>query len=194
MSDSDNPSNPPIPAVLVENTDTEGQGDQSDVNASNTESNLVNGSRPRLKRSYSKNLNSPSDGRKFHTIHSSDGAKFFNLENQLRELQGTNKGDANNTGSERQLTVETAVYRDQPMFSESRRPLLVRSNMGNASLWKSTRAHEYMALSFFFSLIYYSQLKCGVYAQELNQLDQPNERNVLVLILLLLLLRYLHRI
>jgi hypothetical protein len=130
MSDSDNPFNPPVPAVLVENTDTEGQGDQSDVNASNTESSHVKTSRPRLKRSYSKNLNSPSDGRKFHTIHSSDGAKFFNLENQLRELQGTNKGDANNPGSERQLTVETAVYRDQPMFSESRRPLLVRRAYG----------------------------------------------------------------
>ncbi|CAM0137304.1 unnamed protein product [Umbelopsis sp. WA50703] len=140
MSDSDNPFNPPVPAVLVENTDTEGQGDQSDVNASNTESSHVKTSRPRLKRSYSKNLNSPSDGRKFHTIHSSDGAKFFNLENQLRELQGTNKGDANNPGSERQLTVETAVYRDQPMFSESRRPLLPTEMRSIRSGTESTRS------------------------------------------------------
>jgi hypothetical protein len=127
MSDSDSALQLPVPAVTVENTDTENQGDQSDVNASNasqTES-VDKSRRPRLKRSFSKGINTPSDGRKFHTIHSSDGAKFFNLENQLRELQGSNRTDSN-PGSERQLTVETAIYRDQPMFTDSRRPLLVR--------------------------------------------------------------------
>lgn len=127
MSDSDSALQLPVPAVTVENTDTENQDDQSDVNASNasqTES-IDKSRRPRLKRSFSKGINTPSDGRKFHTIHSSDGAKFFNLENQLRELQGSNRTDSN-PGSERQLTVETAIYRDQPMFTDSRRPLLVR--------------------------------------------------------------------
>jgi len=127
MSDSDSALQLPVPAVTVENTDTENQGDQSDVNASNasqTES-VDKSRRPRLKRSFSKGINTPSDGRKFHTIHSSDGAKFFNLENQLRELQGSNRTDSN-PGSERQLTVETAIYRDQPMFTDSRRPLLVK--------------------------------------------------------------------
>lgn len=132
MSDSDSASHPHVPVLTVEYTDTEGQGDQSDVNASNasqTES-IDKARRPRLKRSFSKGINSPSDGRKFHTIHSSDGAKFFNLENQLRELQGSNKADgSSNTGSERQLTVETAIYRDQPMFTDSRRPLLVRATI-----------------------------------------------------------------
>jgi hypothetical protein len=127
MSDSDNALHPPVPSVNVEGTDADTQDDQSDVNAASQTESIDKTPRPRLRRSYSKGLNTPSDGRKFHTIHSSDGAKFFNLENQLRELQGSNKGDGySHPGSERQLTVETAIYRDQPMFTDSRRPLLVR--------------------------------------------------------------------
>ncbi|CAO3684881.1 unnamed protein product [Umbelopsis vinacea] len=121
MSDSDSALQLPVPAVTVENTDTENQGDQSDVNASNA------------------SINTPSDGRKFHTIHSSDGAKFFNLENQLRELQGSNRTDSN-PGSERQLTVETAIYRDQPMFTDSRRPLLPTEMRSIRSGTESTRS------------------------------------------------------
>jgi hypothetical protein len=127
MSDSDTALHSTVPSVNVEVIDTEVQDDLSDVNTASQTESVDKTARPRLRRSYSKGLNSASDGRKFHTIHSSDGAKFFNLENQLRELQGSNKGDGySHPGSERQLTVETAIYKDQPMFTESRRPLLVR--------------------------------------------------------------------
>ncbi|KAI8576949.1 hypothetical protein K450DRAFT_254383 [Umbelopsis ramanniana AG] len=141
MSDSDNASHPPVPSVNVEGTDADTQDDQSDVNAASQTESIDKTPRPRLRRSYSKGLNTPSDGRKFHTIHSSDGAKFFNLENQLRELQGSNKGDGYpHPGSERQLTVETAIYRDQPMFTDSRRPLLPSEMRSVRSGTESTRS------------------------------------------------------
>ncbi|KAH8548296.1 hypothetical protein BGW37DRAFT_507410 [Umbelopsis sp. PMI_123] len=141
MSDSDTALHPTVPSVNVEVIDTEVQDDQSDVNTASQTESVDKTARPRLRRSYSKGLNSQSDGRKFHTIHSSDGAKFFNLENQLRELQGSNKGDGySHPGSERQLTVETAIYKDQPMFTESRRPLLPSEMRSVRSGTESTRS------------------------------------------------------